>query len=155
MQLDHTSCAGVLVQAVGVLRDDRREAAAASIAASAKWPGFGLAESATPPRSLATLQYEAGSARKLSIEDTLTGSYFVHRPPAPRNVGMPLSAETPAPVSATPRRAEARISAACSTVKRRSIASRRAGALRCTRPSRRRSAAAPTATSSFRGSRSR
>src|SRR5207245_1417734 len=52
--------------------------------------------------SFYTLQYEVGSAMKLSIEETFTGSYFVHRPPSPRNVGIPLSAETPAPVSAIP-----------------------------------------------------
>src|SRR5207247_9870037 len=50
-----------------------------------------------------------------SIEETLTGSYFVHSPPSPRNVGIPLSAETPAPVRARPWCAAARSSAARST----------------------------------------
>src|SRR5713226_8539407 len=39
----------------------------------------------------------------VSMLATLMGSYCVHSPPAPRNVGMPLSAEMPAPVRATPR----------------------------------------------------
>src|SRR4029077_4387806 len=39
----------------------------------------------------------------VSMPATLIGSYCVQRPPAPRNVGMPLSAEMPAPVRATPR----------------------------------------------------
>src|SRR4029077_6762169 len=47
---------------------------------------------------------------------TLTGSYCVHSPPSPRKVGMPLSAEMPAPVSATPRSAAAISSAARSTL---------------------------------------
>src|SRR5438270_6573346 len=85
---------------------------ASSNAASARWAGFGWAARLSRPRSRATLQYEAGSARKLSIEETLKGSYRVQRPPSPRNVGIPLSADTPAPVKATPRRAAAISSAA-------------------------------------------
>src|SRR5690348_1636678 len=38
---------------------------------------------------------------------TLIGSYCVHRPPGPRKVGIPLSAEMPAPVRATARWAPA------------------------------------------------
>src|SRR5581483_5850394 len=56
-----------------------------------------------------------GSAMKFSIVATLTGSYWRQRPPSPRNVGMPLSAEMPAPVSATPRVAIASSAAAAST----------------------------------------
>src|SRR5690348_13434951 len=51
---------------------------------------------------------------KFSMVATLIGSYWVHKPPGPRKVGMPLSAEMPAPVSATPLVAAASSRAASS-----------------------------------------
>src|SRR5581483_1585524 len=54
---------------------------------------------------------------KLSMVATLTGSYSFHKPPSPRNVGMPLSADTPAPVSASARLAPASSRAASSMLK--------------------------------------
>src|SRR5258708_39631082 len=53
----------------------------------------------------------------VSMLATLIGSYCVHRPPAPRNVGMPLSAEMPAPVRATARLAPLSSSAARATLR--------------------------------------
>src|SRR5579872_6562732 len=49
---------------------------------------------------------------KFSVVAALTGSYCVQRPPGPRKVGIPLSAEKPAPVSATARDADASMPAA-------------------------------------------
>jgi hypothetical protein len=54
VQLDHAAAARGLVEAVGVLGDDRDQVALRLEPASASWPGLGLAASATLPRSRAT-----------------------------------------------------------------------------------------------------
>ena len=51
----------------------------------------------------------------------MSGSpFFVHSPPGPRNVGMPLSADIPAPTSAMACRERASIWAASSKARRSS-----------------------------------
>src|SRR5829696_7575256 len=44
-----------------------------------------------------------GSRPKASAVASVSGRKFFHRPSAPRNVGTPLAAETPAPVSTVMR----------------------------------------------------
>lgn len=70
--------------------------------ATAKWAGFGLAASTFERRHSYHPHTNAGSLRNASAVANTAGSKRSHKPvKASRNVGMPLSAETPAPVNTT------------------------------------------------------
>src|SRR5438477_11389382 len=118
------------------------------------WPRIWPGRERDPAAVLRDIPVRGWIGEELSIEDTLTGSYFVHSPPAPRKVGMPLSAETPAPVSATPLRDADNSLAAYSTVTRRRTAWRTGLSWPCTPPRPTRSESGPRVRLCRRGSRS-
>src|SRR3989304_1555872 len=72
-----------------------------SSSASARWAGLGLAASIIRINSFIIPQTLPGLRKKASTSANSAGSYLLHRPWLPRKVGMPLSAEMPAPVKAT------------------------------------------------------
>ena len=77
----------------------RKSGLDASTAARAAWPGFGM-----QPRILCLRHWyhshtSRGSAANAPGVASDIGSLRFHNPSGPRNVGTPLSADTPAPVS--------------------------------------------------------
>src|SRR5690606_23966820 len=79
-----------------------RRAPHASNAAIARCAAFGCALSTAARRSAYQRQTGAGSARNPASVASVSGSKRAHRPvSASRKVGIPLSADTPAPVKTT------------------------------------------------------
>jgi hypothetical protein len=70
-----------------------------SISASAKWPALGCASAITLRRQSYHSHTNFGSRAKPCGVANSSARYVRHTPPGPRNVGMPLSADMPAPVS--------------------------------------------------------
>ncbi len=70
-----------------------------SISASARWAGFGLALNTSSILHLYHSHTSFGSLLNASGVASSSGLNLLHSPSGPRNVGTPLSAETPAPVS--------------------------------------------------------
>ncbi len=104
--------AGALVQAVDVLRDQRearpfarpsRENVVRRIRLRPSRSSAGASRT-TPTRACGSFSNASGVA-------SVSARTFFHRPSAPRNVGMPDAADTPAPVSAVMRRARPSASA--------------------------------------------
>lgn len=71
----------------------------ASRRASARCAGLGSARLCAARRSLYHVQTKCGSRAKPSGDASCSTRCVRHRPPTPRNVGKPLSAEIPEPVS--------------------------------------------------------
>src|SRR5574341_290064 len=68
---------------------------------SALWLGFGFASFAIPLLQSYHSQTSLGSLWNASWLASSSDLYFLHNPSFPRNVGIPLSAEMPAPVRTT------------------------------------------------------
>ena len=78
-----------------------------SSSATARCAGFGWMLSTAEKRGRWKLQKRSGLETKVDSEPTSIGSTFSQIPPGERKSGMPLSVETPAPVSTTACRASA------------------------------------------------
>src|SRR5512143_4023869 len=83
-----------------------------SSSARPRWAAFGTACERMSIISESMVQTFPGSRRKAPMVAYSIGSYRSHNPCAPRKAGIPLSTETPAPVSATAFFLEARTPAA-------------------------------------------
>src|SRR5258707_977756 len=70
-----------------------------SICARAECPGLGAACAISPRRQSYHSHTNLGSRANASGVARSSARKLPHKPPFPRNVGMPLSAEMPAPVS--------------------------------------------------------
>ena len=79
----------------------KRPLARHSISARARCPGFGCALWMICRRQSYHSQTKRGSRAKASGDASFSGEKFRQSPFGPRNVGIPLSAEMPAPVKAT------------------------------------------------------
>ena len=83
----------------------------------ARCAAFGSAARTRPRRHSYHSHTSAGSRANASGVASSSARKLRHNPPSPRNVGMPLSAETPAPVKTTTLRGRsARIAAAASSI---------------------------------------
>src|ERR1051325_4594431 len=86
-------------------------------AAMARCAAFGSAARTRPRRHSYHSHTSAGSRANACGVAKSSARKLRHKPPSPRNVGMPLSAETPAPVKTTTLRGRsARIAAAASSI---------------------------------------
>lgn len=75
-----------------------KSSSASSSWAIARWPALGWARSCAALRSLYQVQTKTGSRANPSGEASSSTRCVRQRPPTPRNVGRPLSAEMPEPV---------------------------------------------------------
>src|ERR1043165_674505 len=110
---------------------------ASESAATARCAAFGSAARTRPRRISYHSHTMAGSRANASGVASSSARKLRHNPPSPRNVGMPLSAETPAPVKTTTLRGRsARIAAAASPIvlTRRSVRLHRAKCAKHYRP---------------------
>ena len=104
VQMNHPMTTGTLVQIVDILGNDGepRDPPGELSSAIARWAEFGLAASTIARRHSYHPHTNAGSMRKALAVAKAAGANNAHKPfKASQNVGVPLSAETPAPVNTT------------------------------------------------------